>query len=48
MEEGCRQSTYRCRNELPVGDFVGVMVDFSIVALVIFLIAKYVGKMGLK
>jgi large conductance mechanosensitive channel len=31
-----------------VGDFVGVMVDFLIVAAVIFVIAKYAGKMGLK
>ena len=31
-----------------VGDFVGVIVDFLIVAGVIFLIAKYAGKMGLK
>jgi large-conductance mechanosensitive channel len=31
-----------------VGDFVGVIVDFLIVAGVVFLIAKYAGKMGLK
>lgn len=31
-----------------VGDFVGVIVDFSIVASIIFVIAKYAGKMGLK
>ena len=31
-----------------VGDFVGVIVDFLIIAGVIFLIAKYAGKMGLK
>jgi len=31
-----------------VGDFVGVMVDFLIVAAVIFAIAKYAGKVGLK
>ena len=31
-----------------VGDFVGVLMDFLIVAGVIFLIAKYAGKMGLK
>ena len=31
-----------------VGDFVGVIIDFSIVAAVIFVIAKYAGKMGLK
>jgi large conductance mechanosensitive channel len=31
-----------------IGDFVGVIVDFLIVAGVIFLIAKYAGKMGLK
>jgi len=31
-----------------VGDFVGVMVDFLIVAAVIFVIAKYAGKVGLK
>jgi len=31
-----------------VGDFVGVIVDFLIVAAVVFLIAKYARKMGLK
>jgi large conductance mechanosensitive channel len=31
-----------------VGDFVGVIVDFLIVAGVVFLIAKYAGRMGLK
>ena len=31
-----------------VGDFVGVVIDFSIVALVVFLIAKHARKMGLK
>ncbi len=31
-----------------VGDFVGVMVDFFIVSIVIFVIVKYAGKMGLK
>lgn len=31
-----------------VGDFVGVIVDFLIIAGVIFLIAKYAGKVGLK
>jgi len=31
-----------------VGDFVGVIIDFLIVAFVIFLIAKYARKMGLK
>jgi len=31
-----------------VGDFVGVIVDFLIIAGVIFLITKYAGKMGLK
>jgi large conductance mechanosensitive channel len=31
-----------------VGDFAGVIVDFLIVAVVIFVIAKYAGKMGLK
>jgi large conductance mechanosensitive channel len=31
-----------------VGDFVGVIIDFLIVAVVIFVIAKYAGKMGLK
>jgi large conductance mechanosensitive channel len=31
-----------------VGDFVGVIIDFAIVASVIFVIAKYAGKMGLK
>jgi len=31
-----------------VGDFVGVIVDFLIVAAVIFMIAKYAGKIGLK
>jgi large conductance mechanosensitive channel len=31
-----------------VGDFVGVIIDFIIVAIVIFYIAKYAKKMGLK
>jgi large conductance mechanosensitive channel len=31
-----------------VGDFVGVIIDFLIVASVIFVIAKYAGKMGPK
>jgi len=31
-----------------VGDFVGVIVDFLIVAAVVFLITKYARKMGLK
>jgi len=31
-----------------LGDFVGVIVDFLIVAAVIFVIAKYAGKRGLK
>jgi large conductance mechanosensitive channel len=31
-----------------VGDFGGVIIDFLIVAGVIFVIAKYAGKMGLK
>ena len=31
-----------------VGDFVGVIVDFMIVACVVFLIAKYAKKIGLK
>ena len=31
-----------------VGDFFGVIIDFLIVASVIFVIAKYAGKMGLK
>ena len=31
-----------------VGDFVGVIVDFLIVACVVFLIAKYAKKIGLK
>ena len=31
-----------------IGDFVGVIIDFLIVAAVIFAIAKYAGKMGLK
>jgi large conductance mechanosensitive channel len=31
-----------------VGDFVGVIVDFLIVACVIFLIARYSKKLGLK
>ncbi len=30
-----------------LGDFVGVVIDFLIVALVVFLIAKYARKMGL-
>jgi len=32
---------------LAVGDFVSVIIDFLIVAFVIFLIAKYAKKMGL-
>ena len=48
LEEGDCQPTRRSWNELRVGDFVGVIVDFLIVAGVIFLIAKYAGKMGLK
>jgi large conductance mechanosensitive channel len=31
-----------------VGDFVGVVIDFLIVAVIIFMIAKYARKMGLK
>lgn len=31
-----------------IGDFVGVIIDFLIVAAVIFLIAKYGQKMGLR
>ena len=31
-----------------IGDFVGVIVDFLIVACVVFLIAKYSKKVGLK
>ena len=31
-----------------VGDFVGVIINFLIVACVIFLIAKYAKKLGLK
>ena len=31
-----------------VGDFVGVIIDFLVVTAVIFVIAKYAGKMGLK
>ena len=31
-----------------VGDFVGVVIDFNIVAGVVFLIAKYARKAGLK
>jgi large conductance mechanosensitive channel len=31
-----------------VGDFVGVVIDFLIVAVVIFMIAKYARRMGLK
>jgi len=31
-----------------LGDFVGVVLDFLIVAVVIFLIVKYARKMGLK
>jgi len=31
-----------------VGDFVGVIIDFLIVACVVFLIAKYSKKVGLK
>ncbi len=31
-----------------LGDFAGVVIDFLIVALVVFLIAKYARKMGLR
>lgn len=31
-----------------LGDFVGVIIDFAIVAAVVFLIAKYASKIGLK
>jgi len=31
-----------------VGDFVGVIINFLIVAIVVFLIAKYASKIGLK
>jgi large conductance mechanosensitive channel len=31
-----------------IGDFVGVIIDFVIVAFVVFLIAKYARKIGLK
>lgn len=31
-----------------IGDFVGVIIDFLIVSVVIFLIAKYAKKIGLK
>lgn len=31
-----------------VGDFVGVIVDFAIVAVIVFLIAKHARKIGLK
>lgn len=33
---------------LAIGDFVGVVVDFLIVAVVVFLIVKYGRKIGLK
>jgi large-conductance mechanosensitive channel len=31
-----------------VGDFVGVIINFLIVACVVFLIAKYAKKIGVK
>ena len=31
-----------------IGDFVGVLIDFTIIACVIFLVARYGQKMGLK
>ncbi|MGQ9781162.1 MAG: MscL family protein [Nitrososphaeria archaeon] len=31
-----------------IGDFVGVLIDFLIVAVVIFFIAKYARKMGVR
>ena len=31
-----------------VGDFVGVMTDFAIVVIVVFLIARYARRIGLK
>ncbi|MEM3737224.1 MAG: MscL family protein [Candidatus Bathyarchaeia archaeon] len=33
---------------LAIGDFVGVLIDFIIVAFVVFLIARYARKMGIK
>jgi len=33
---------------LAIGDFVGVVIDFLIVAAVVFLISKYARKAGLK
>ena len=31
-----------------IGDFVGVMIDFLIVSMVVFLMARYAKKIGLK
>jgi large-conductance mechanosensitive channel len=31
-----------------VGDFIGAIIDFSIIALVIFMIAKFGRKAGIK
>lgn len=31
-----------------LGDFVGVIIDFLIISVVIFMIAKYASKIGLK
>ena len=33
---------------LAVGDFVGVVIDFLIIAFVIFLVARYARKIGLR
>ncbi len=33
---------------LAVGDFVGVITDFAIVVLVVFLVARYARRIGLK
>ena len=48
MEKGYCQNSHRARNYFGVGDFVGVLIDFLIVAGVVFLVAKYGRKMGLK
>jgi large-conductance mechanosensitive channel len=31
-----------------LGDFIGVIIDFLIVSLVVFMIVKYAKKVGLK
>ena len=34
--------------QLAVGDFIGVLIDFTIIALVVFFVMKQISKTGLK